>query len=129
MAQMASGWYPDPNDEKAEIYWDGERWHGKREKLQSAAGKQRKSDSADSVAESIRQLPTRKFWITTLVVIAFVLVLIFYIIPENNKSNEQKAKYDREMNSECMKEYMGAPDFMDYSDAHFKCMVEGRLPD
>jgi len=24
----APGWYPDPNDETAEVYWDGSTWHG-----------------------------------------------------------------------------------------------------
>jgi hypothetical protein len=33
MAQQKAGWYPDPNDDKAEVYWDGGRWHGRREKL------------------------------------------------------------------------------------------------
>jgi hypothetical protein len=31
--QQASGWYPDPGDPNAEIYWDGTRWHGRREIL------------------------------------------------------------------------------------------------
>jgi hypothetical protein len=30
-----SGWYPDPNDNTAEVYWDGNRLHGRRNKLVS----------------------------------------------------------------------------------------------
>lgn len=26
-----AGWYPDPSDDGREIYWDGYRWHGRRE--------------------------------------------------------------------------------------------------
>ncbi|MEW2481434.1 DUF2510 domain-containing protein [Mycobacterium sp. NPDC049093] len=29
-AQQVPGWYPDPNDDSAEVYWDGDRWHGRR---------------------------------------------------------------------------------------------------
>lgn len=28
-----AGWYPDPNDGTAEIYWDGVCWHGRRQKF------------------------------------------------------------------------------------------------
>ena len=28
----APGWYPDPNEARSEIYWDGARWHGRRQK-------------------------------------------------------------------------------------------------
>lgn len=35
-----SGWYPDPNDNTAEVYWDGTRWHGRRKKLASPVGGQ-----------------------------------------------------------------------------------------
>ncbi len=31
----SAGWYPDPNDAKSEIYWDGSSWHGKRQKRPS----------------------------------------------------------------------------------------------
>ena len=24
-------WYPDPNDAHSEIYWDGAKWHGRRQ--------------------------------------------------------------------------------------------------
>jgi hypothetical protein len=32
MAPQRVGWYPDPNDNGAEVYWDGARWHGSRQK-------------------------------------------------------------------------------------------------
>jgi hypothetical protein len=28
----APGWFPDPNDARSEIYWDGAKWQGRREK-------------------------------------------------------------------------------------------------
>ena len=28
----APEWYPDPNDARSEIYWDGAKWHGRRQK-------------------------------------------------------------------------------------------------
>lgn len=28
-----AGWYPDPNDSGFEVYWDGGRWHGRRDKF------------------------------------------------------------------------------------------------
>jgi hypothetical protein len=37
MPSQKAGWYPDPTDNKAEIYWDGARWHGRREKLSGPA--------------------------------------------------------------------------------------------
>ena len=36
MASQTPGWYPDPNDSAFEVYWDGDSWHGRREKLQSS---------------------------------------------------------------------------------------------
>ena len=35
--RQGSGWYPDPIDDSAEIYWDGIQWHGRREKFVSPA--------------------------------------------------------------------------------------------
>lgn len=32
MDAQSAGWYPDPNDPKSELYWDGTRWHGQRKK-------------------------------------------------------------------------------------------------
>ena len=29
---VGPGWYPDPNDASAEVYWDGSSWHGRRQK-------------------------------------------------------------------------------------------------
>lgn len=37
MAPQRAGWYPDPNDSKSEVYWDGTRWHGRRDKLPQQA--------------------------------------------------------------------------------------------
>jgi Protein of unknown function (DUF2510) len=28
----AQGWYPDPSAARSEIYWDGAKWHGHRQK-------------------------------------------------------------------------------------------------
>jgi hypothetical protein len=37
-AKRAPGWYPDPDDsDYSEVYWDGERWHGRRDKLKEPA--------------------------------------------------------------------------------------------
>jgi hypothetical protein len=33
MANQKAGWYPDPSDSASEVYWDGQRWHGKRQKM------------------------------------------------------------------------------------------------
>jgi hypothetical protein len=32
MATQSPGWYPDPNGSDSEVYWDGDRWHGRRQK-------------------------------------------------------------------------------------------------
>lgn len=36
MASQRPGWYPDPNDQGAEMYWDGTRWHGRRQRTSAA---------------------------------------------------------------------------------------------
>lgn len=33
MTARSAGWYPDPANDGSEIYWDGTRWHGRRERL------------------------------------------------------------------------------------------------
>lgn len=37
MPSQKPGWYPDPNDRTAEIYWDGGQWHGRRQRLSTPA--------------------------------------------------------------------------------------------
>jgi hypothetical protein len=36
MTGQPLGWYPDPNESNAEVYWDGKRWHGRRDKLKGS---------------------------------------------------------------------------------------------
>lgn len=38
LTTQTPGWYPDPNNSNSEVYWDGERWHGRRQKLQKSSG-------------------------------------------------------------------------------------------
>jgi hypothetical protein len=38
VATQTPGWYPDPNDSNSEVYWDGDRWHGRRPKLGATTG-------------------------------------------------------------------------------------------
>lgn len=42
------GWYPDPNDEHAEIYWDGDRWTERKVPLTSKADQPPPSQAAPS---------------------------------------------------------------------------------
>ncbi|GAA2803035.1 DUF2510 domain-containing protein [Mycolicibacterium pallens] len=36
MGELQAGWYPDPHDQAAEVYWTGTQWDGRRAKLSSA---------------------------------------------------------------------------------------------
>lgn len=31
------GWYPNPYDPNSELFWDGQKWHGSRQRLQHFA--------------------------------------------------------------------------------------------
>jgi hypothetical protein len=126
MNQMAAGWYPDPSGEDFEIYWDGERWHGRREKLSTAPPV--KSDGAGSavVVEGIAKLPTRKFWIAAITAIVVGLFVVFWVVPQVKESQEKEKWWDSKLNSVCMREKTGPPENLSSSDAMFACMAEGR---
>ena len=50
MASQEPGWYPDPNDDDVELYWDGASWHGRREKRRTPASERTAPSLAGSAS-------------------------------------------------------------------------------
>lgn len=109
-----------------EIFWDGERWHGRREKLSTATPVKSGDAASAVVVEGIAKLPTRKFWIAVINAIVVGLLVIFWLVPEVKKSQENAEWWESKNNSVCMKEKTGPPKNLSSTDAMFECMAEGR---
>ena len=71
------GWYPDPNNHTAEVYWDGTRWHGRRNKLANSIGDQTASPATGGKSS------TPRTWIIVglAACVAIIVVLIFALSP------------------------------------------------
>jgi hypothetical protein len=105
--QLTNGWYPDPNDESSEIYWDGKRWHGRRDVL-SDTPQVAEPPAPPVVVSGLSNLPTRKFWIGAIALISLALVTIFWIIPKINESNEKMRQGYEMMHKQCLDEKRSA---------------------
>jgi len=123
-SELATGWYPDPNDPKTEIYWDGTRWHGRREALKDELPGTGSNPIPQVDVAGVRNLPTRRFWVITIAAIALALGVIFWVIPQVKKSNEEMEWWDQQLHSECMQQKLSSG--MDNFAADKACKSEGK---
>jgi len=99
MASRNPGWYPDPNDDNAEVYWDGSRWHGRRNKIAQssppAPGPTFSASSGSDVGARLRETwhgfdePRRRLIIIGSAV-AVLLIAIILVATEPWHSREYK---------------------------------------
>jgi hypothetical protein len=100
MAPQRVGWYPDPNDNGAEVYWDGARWHGSRQKSIDESGPPvqptRPADVIDKLKDAWQQLAR---WVQILIVVVVLLCVIgvIYALQKSPYEDECKAQAN-EMN-------------------------------
>lgn len=99
MNQMATGWYPDPNDDGAEIYWNGQQWHGRRDRNPNTPPTPKPELGIAALIAGISRQPTRTFWVVVIILVALALVVIFWLIP-GLKKEEEKKKWWRENHPE-----------------------------
>lgn len=103
MASQSVGWYPDPNDDRAEVYWDGSRWHGRRQKStdesQPPVQPPRPPDVIDKLKDSWHGLARSGQIVLVIVVLLCVLSLIgvIYALQKSPYEDECKAQAN-EMN-------------------------------
>ncbi|WP_409371422.1 DUF2510 domain-containing protein [Mycolicibacterium arabiense] len=98
MANRTPGWYPDPNDNSTEHYWDGAGWHGKRKvrPLSSPEGFDQKNENALSRYWNSLDSRSKVGAVIGAVATSFVLLGLVMTVVEESSNSELRDSCEAE---------------------------------